>query len=113
MPNYKLNQAAAEDIEHLFEYGIDNFGVTAARSYVDGLTHRFKIDATDPAEAIKFRMDQQGLSNADLVPLLGQRSRVSKILNKKRKLSISMIRNLHQQLKIPLENLISDYCLVK
>ncbi|WP_133468866.1 helix-turn-helix domain-containing protein [Paraglaciecola marina] len=74
---------------------------------------QFKIAAPDPVAAIKFRMEQQGLSDADLVPLLGQRSRVSEVLNKKRKLSISMIRNLHHQLKIPLESLISDYHLVK
>jgi HTH-type transcriptional regulator/antitoxin HigA len=74
---------------------------------------QFKIEAPDPVAAIRFRMEQQGLSDADLVPLLGQRSRVSEVLNKKRKLSISMIRNLHHQLKIPLESLISDYHLVK
>ncbi|WP_158971203.1 type II toxin-antitoxin system HigA family antitoxin [Paraglaciecola sp. L3A3] len=74
---------------------------------------QFKIEAPDPVAAIKFRMEQQGLSDADLVPLLGQRSRVSEVLNKKRKLSISMIRNLHHQLKIPLESLISDYHLAK
>ncbi len=71
------------------------------------------IDAPDPVEAIKFRMEQQGLEDADLVPLLGQRSRVSEVLNRKRKLSIAMIRNLHQQLNIPLESLISDYQLVR
>ena len=74
---------------------------------------QFKIEAPDPVAAIKFRMEQQGLSDVDLVPLLGQRSRVSEVLNKKRKLSISMIRNLHHQLQIPLESLISDYHLVK
>ncbi|MCF2948060.1 DNA-binding protein [Paraglaciecola aquimarina] len=74
---------------------------------------QFEIAAPDPVAAIKFRMEQQGLSDADLVSALGQRSRVSEILNKKRKLSISMIRNLHQQLQIPLESLISDYPLVK
>lgn len=74
---------------------------------------QFKIEAPDPVAAIKFRMEQQGLSDVDLVPLLGQRSRVSEILNKKRKLSISMIRNLHHKLQIPLESLISDYHLVK
>jgi HTH-type transcriptional regulator/antitoxin HigA len=73
----------------------------------------FPIDAPDPVEAIKFRMEQQGLSDADLVPFLGQRSRVSEILNKKRKLSISMIRNLHKQLNIPLESLVSDYGLAR
>ena len=74
---------------------------------------QFKIEAPDPVAAIKFRMEQQGLSDKDLVPLFGQRSRVSEVLNKKRKLSISMIRNLHHQLQIPLESLISDYHLVK
>lgn len=67
------------------------------------------IDAPDPVEAIKFRMDQQGLSDADLVPFLGQRSRVSEILNRKRRLTLNMIRKLHEGLKIPLESLIMDY----
>lgn len=49
------------------------------------------IAAPDPVEAIKFRMEQQGLEDIDLVPALGQRSRVSEVLNKKRKLSIKMI----------------------
>jgi HTH-type transcriptional regulator/antitoxin HigA len=67
------------------------------------------IDAPDPVEAIKFRMDQQGLSDADLVPFLGQRSRVSEILGRKRRLTLNMIRKLHEGLKIPLESLIMDY----
>lgn len=67
------------------------------------------IEAPDPIEAIKFRMEQQGLSDADLTPMLGQRSRVSEVLNRKRRLSLSMIRKLHQGLNIPLESLISDY----
>ncbi len=69
----------------------------------------FPIEAPDPVEAIKFRMQQQGLVAADLVKFMGQRSRVSEVLNKKRKLSISMIRSLHQHLNIPLESLIADY----
>ena len=73
----------------------------------------FFIDAPDPVEAIKFRMEQEGLSRSDLVPVLGQRSRVTEILGKKRKLSISMIRNLHKYLSIPLESLIADYELIK
>ena len=48
MLNYKLNQAAAEDIEQLFEYGIDNFGVNVAQSYVEGLTFRFEEIAKEP-----------------------------------------------------------------
>jgi HTH-type transcriptional regulator/antitoxin HigA len=80
--------------------------VTLVESYEQ---QRFPIEAPDPIEAIKFRMEQQGLSDADLVPYLGQRSRVSEILNKKRKLTLTMIRNLHQKLNIPLESLVSDY----
>lgn len=71
----------------------------------------YPIEAPDPVEAIKFRMEQQGLQPLDLVPYLGQRSRVTEILNRKRKLSINMIRNLNQGLKIPLESLIQDYSL--
>lgn len=69
------------------------------------------VEAPDPVEAIKFRMEQQGLQPQDLVPYLGQRSRVTEILNRKRKLSINMIRNLNKGLKIPLESLIQDYSL--
>lgn len=71
----------------------------------------FPIEPADPVEAIKFRMDQLELDAADLVPLLGQRSRVSEILNKKRKLTISMIRKLHKNLSIPLDCLVKDYAL--
>lgn len=73
----------------------------------------FPIEAPDPVEAIKFRMEQQGLENNDLVPMLGQISRVSEVLNRKRKLSIAMIRKLNSMLKIPLDSLIKDYELVK
>lgn len=73
----------------------------------------YPIDAPDPVAAIKFRMEQQGLEDADLVPMIGQRSKVSEVLNKKRKLSINMIRNLNSMLSIPLESLVSDYELVK
>jgi len=69
----------------------------------------FPIEPVDPVEAIKFRMEQLELDAADLVPLLGQRSRVSEVLNKKRKLTISMIRKLHKNLSIPLDCLIKDY----
>jgi len=68
-----------------------------------------KIDAPDPIEAIKFRMEQEGLKQKDLVAIVGSKSRVSEILNRKRKLTIEMIRNLHQQLHIPVESLLLDY----
>lgn len=69
----------------------------------------YKIDAPDPIEAIKFRMEQVGLKQKDLVSIVGSKSRVSEILNKKRKLTIQMIRNLHNQLHIPVESLFLDY----
>lgn len=68
-----------------------------------------KIDTPDPIEAIKFRMEQEGLKQKDLVSIVGSKSRVSEILNKKRKLTIEMIRSLHKQLHIPIESLFIDY----
>jgi HTH-type transcriptional regulator/antitoxin HigA len=69
----------------------------------------YAIDAPDPIEAIKFRMEQEGLKQKDLVSIVGSKSRVSEILNKKRKLTIEMIQNLHKQLHIPVESLFLDY----
>ena len=68
-----------------------------------------KIEVPDPIEAIKFRMEQEGLKQKDLVSIVGSKSRVSEILNRKRKLTIEMIRNLHKQLHIPVESLFLDY----
>lgn len=64
------------------------------------------IDPPDPIEAIRFRMEQQGLSRKDLEPLLGSRGRVAEVLNRKRGLSIEMIRRLHATLDISAEVLI-------
>jgi len=69
----------------------------------------YKMEAPDPIEAIKFRMEQEGLKQKDLISMVGSKSRVSEILNKKRKLTIEMIRNLHIQLHIPIESLFLDY----
>lgn len=82
------------------------------------LVHTFEeehypIEAPDPIEAIKFRMEQQGLDDKDLVPFLGQRSRVTEVMNRKRGLSISMIRNLHKGLQIPLDCIVKEYQLDK
>jgi HTH-type transcriptional regulator/antitoxin HigA len=66
----------------------------------------YPIDPPDPVEAIKFRMEQQGLSRKDLEPLIGTRTRVAEVLNRKRNLSIGMIRRLHDRLGIPAEVLI-------
>ena len=66
----------------------------------------FPIDAPDPIEAIRFRMEQGGLSVKDLVPSIGQPNRVYEVLNRKRGLTLEMIRNLHRNLGIPAESLI-------
>lgn len=62
----------------------------------------------DPVEAILFRLDQMGLTRADLVPYLGSPSRVSEVLARRRPLSISMIRRLHEGLGVPAEPLIAS-----
>jgi HTH-type transcriptional regulator/antitoxin HigA len=64
------------------------------------------IDPPDPIEAIKFRMEQQGLTRRDLEPIIGSRTRIAEVLNRKRGLSIGMIRRLHDKLGIPAEVLI-------
>ena len=66
----------------------------------------FPIEAPDPIEAIRFRMEQGGLTVKDLVPSIGQPNRVYEVLNRKRGLTIDMIRNLHRNLGIPAESLI-------
>jgi HTH-type transcriptional regulator/antitoxin HigA len=65
----------------------------------------YKIDAPDPISAIKFRMEQEGLKQKDLVCALGDETRVSKILKGQRKLTVDMIQKLHYQFKIPFESL--------
>ncbi len=67
----------------------------------------FPMLPPDPIEAIKFRMEQEGLDNSDLAKIVGGRNRVSEILSKKRGLSLDMIRNLHRKLRIPAEALLA------
>ena len=68
----------------------------------------YPIDSPDPVEAIKLRMEQMGLTRKDLEAFIGSRGRVSEVLNYKRELSLKMIRQLHHNLKIPLESLIGN-----
>ena len=69
----------------------------------------YPIEAPDPIEAILFRMEQMNMTKKDLADILGYKSRVSEILNKKRKLNINMIRKLHDKMNIPYESLIANY----
>jgi HTH-type transcriptional regulator / antitoxin HigA len=64
------------------------------------------MDPPDPVEAIKFRMEQQGMTRKDLEDIIGTRTRIAEVLNRKRSLSIGMIRRLHDQLGISAEILI-------
>jgi HTH-type transcriptional regulator/antitoxin HigA len=66
----------------------------------------YPMDPPDPIEAIKFRMEQQGLTRRDLEDLIGTRTRIAEILNRKRGLSIAMIRRLHERLGISADVLI-------
>lgn len=66
----------------------------------------FPVDLPDPIDTIFFAMDQQGLTRKDLIPIIGSQSKVSEVLNRKRPLSLSMMRNLHEKLHIPAEILL-------
>lgn len=70
---------------------------------------KFPIGFPDPIEAIKFRMEQLGYNQTDLANVVGLKSRASEILNRKRKLSLEMIRQIHDRLNIPTEVLIQAY----
>ena len=90
----KLNSPEGDELEVL-------------STLVDAYESRhFPIEPADPVDAILFRMEQEGLERKDLEPYLGGRQRVSEILNRRRRLSLEMIRRLHEGLNIPLENLI-------
>ena len=69
----------------------------------------YPIDAPDPIEAIKFRMEQMDMSKKDLAKVIGYKSRVTEIFSRKRKLNLKMIRRLHEKMNIPYESLLAEY----
>jgi len=69
----------------------------------------YPIEAPDPIEAIRFRMEQMNMTKKELAEVIGYKSRVSEILSRKRKLSLNMIRQLHKKLRIPYDSLITEY----
>jgi len=106
-------EAALERIEELFaakqntpEGDELEVLITLVSAYED--VH-YKIDAPDPIEAIKHIMEARGLENKDLIDFLGSKSKVSEVMNKKRRLSLAMIRNLHHSLHIPASLLVREY----
>ena len=71
-------------------------------------TRHFPLDLPDPVDAIKFHMEQKGMTPRDLVPLIGRLNRVYEVLNRTRPLSLAMIQRLHRELSIPAESLIKQ-----
>ena len=74
---------------------------------------QYTIEAPDPIEAIKIRLEEMELKQQDLVGVIGGKSRVSEVLNRKRKLTVEMIRNLTETLHLSASSLIKEYQLVK
>jgi len=106
----KDHEAALAEVERLWgaKAGTregDRLDVLATLIDVYEAEH-YPMDPPDPIAAIKFRMEQQGLTRRDLEAMIGTRTRVAEVLNGKRGLSIAMIRRLHEQLGIPAEVLI-------
>jgi HTH-type transcriptional regulator/antitoxin HigA len=109
-------QAALEEIERIFDATpgtpeADRLEVlvTLVEAYED---EHYGIPLPDPIEAIKYHMESRGLSRQDLEPYIGSRARVSEILNRRRSLTLRMIRNLETGLGIPAEVLIQPYELI-
>ena len=106
-------ETALEEIEALFEAEPgtpegDRLEVLTTLVEVYEDTH-YAIPSPDPIEAIRYHMESRGLVRRDLEPYLGSRARVSEILNRKRPLSLTMIRRLNEELGIPAEVLIKPY----
>ena len=111
------NQAALKRIEQLWKAEPntpegDELDVLATLVQAFEEQH-YPIDVPNPIEAIKFRMEQQGLEDRDLVVYFGHRSRVSEILNFKRKLNLTMIRKISAGLNIPIDCLTKEYELMR
>jgi HTH-type transcriptional regulator/antitoxin HigA len=106
-------EAALEEIDRL----MDALTGTPEGDRLDVLTtlveayeaQHHPIEAPDPIAALEYFMEQRGITRADLVPLLGSRSRVSEILNRKRRLTIDMAWRLHSVLGLPAEAVIKPY----
>lgn len=110
-------QAALERLDQLF----DSKTGTPESDEADVLAllvdeyekNNFPIEAPDPIEAIKIRMEEMDLKQKDLVGIIGGKSRVSEVLNRKKKLTVEMVRNLAVHLNLSSQILINDYNLTK
>lgn len=106
-------QSTLKEIEQLFDAAPDtpegdrlDVLVTLVEAYEE---KHYSIPKPDPIEAILYHMESRGLARRDLQPYIGSRARVSEVLNRKRPLTMEMIRNLHKGLGIPAEVLIQPY----
>ena len=110
------HQAALERLDILFDspagYPESDEADILAVLVEDYERIHYPIDAPDPVDAIKIRMEQLNLKQNDLVDAFGSKSRVSEVLNRKRKLTIDMIRKLSVKLNLPVSVLVKDYKLI-
>jgi HTH-type transcriptional regulator/antitoxin HigA len=110
-------EAAMAEIERLFDAAPDS----PEGDRLDVLTtlveayeaQHYPIPGPDPVEAIKYTMESRGLSRADLEPFIGSRARVAEVLNRKRPLSLNMIRRLHAGLGMPADLLVQPYAVAE
>lgn len=109
----KEYELALERFEHIFQAKAGSTESDEAdvlsMLIADYENRHFVIEAPGPIEAIKYRMEQQGLTNKDLADILGFKSRVTDIFKKNRKLNLAMVRKLHYALHIPLQSLVKEY----
>ena len=112
--NEEAHEAALRELERLMDAdpqpGTGKFAQMELLALVvhDYESREFPILPPDPIDAIRFRMEQQGITRRDLAKILGSRARVSEVLNRRRGLSVSMVRNLHRDLHVPVEVLIAE-----
>jgi HTH-type transcriptional regulator/antitoxin HigA len=110
-------QASLKEIEQLFDAVPDTpegDRLEVLSTLVEAYEEKhYSIPMPDPIEAILYHMESRGLSRRDLEPLIGSRARVSEVLNRRRPLTMDMIRNLHKGLGIPAEILIQPYHTLK
>jgi len=105
-------RAALKEIEALMAAELDtpdgerlDVLVTLVEAYEN---KHYRFDLPDPVEAIKFRMEQKGMTPKDLVPMIGRINRVYEVLSRRRPLTLAMIQRLHSELGIPAESLIKQ-----
>jgi HTH-type transcriptional regulator/antitoxin HigA len=105
-------RAALKEIEALMEAELNtpegerlDVLVTLIEAYEN---KHYRFDLPDPVEAIKYRMEQKGMTPKDLVPMIGRINRVYEVLRRRRPLTLAMIQRLHSELGIPAESLIKQ-----